>query len=410
MPVEWAISLRYFLSRRQAGALSFITGVAILGVTLGVGALVVAMAVMNGYQANLLRAMAGSLPHVSIHTSASGGGLEQARAIAAKLPPELKPRSESPFLSAEALVRKADTPDAPLQGVMLRGVDPLAEIREPTFLAFMDDGSPEWKTLPEAERRTRGQALAERLGKLQPGGEVPILLARVLATKLDVKIGDRLVPMSFPKTGGSFSPVPGATRLIVAGYFNTGILAFDELVVMAHIDGVARALPGEKPDTALGLRLNDPLSAATVASALRATTLGELSGVYVYSWLESNRGLFQVIRIQKVMLFLVLMLIVIIAFFGMISALVMLVTEKTREITILKSLGMPEPRLRRVFLLQGLLIGLLGTVFGVLLGLLVCWVLSAFPIIRIPAGVYPGSDRVPVLVSMVDVALIALGS
>jgi lipoprotein-releasing system permease protein len=117
-----------------------------------------------------------------------------------------------------------------------------------------------------------------------------------------------------------------------------------------------------------------------------------------------------VIRVQKAMLFLVLMLIVIIAFFGMISALVMLVTEKTREITILKSLGMPDRRLRRVFLLQGLLIGLLGTAFGIALGLTICWLLAAFPIIRIPAGVYPGSDRVPVLVSMTDVAIIVVGS
>jgi len=409
MPVEWAISLRYFLSRRQAGALSFITGVAILGVTLGVGALVVAMAVMNGYQANLLRAMAGSLPHVSIHASGTEG-LKQARALAAKLPPELAPRSESPFLSVETLLRKADAPGAPLQGVMLRGVEPKAEVQEATFLAFLDDGTPEWKTLPPPERERRGRALAASLAHLRDGRDVPVLLSRVLAEKLGVKLGDRLVPMEFPRANAAFSPMPGSTRLVLAGYFNTGILAFDELIVMTHFNWVERLLPGETPDASLGLRLRDPLAAPAVAAALRTAIAGEGTGIYIYSWLESNRGLFQVIRVQKVMLFLVLMLIVIIAFFGMISALVMLVTEKTREITILKSLGMPERRLRRVFLLQGLLIGLLGTVFGVALGLLICWLLSSFPIIHIPAGVYPGSDRVPVLVSPGDVAIIILGS
>jgi lipoprotein-releasing system permease protein len=237
-----------------------------------------------------------------------------------------------------------------------------------------------------------------------------MLISRLLATKLGVSLGDRVVPLAFPRANAGFSPVPGATRLVVAGYFNTGIPAFDELIVMTDLNWVPRILPAEKPDASLGLRLRDPLSAATVAKTLRATISEQGSGMYVYSWLESNRGLFQVIQIQKVMLFLVLMLIVVIAFFGMISALVMLVTEKTKEITILKSLGMPERRLRRVFLLQGLLIGLLGTGFGVALGLLICWLLSAFPLIHIPAGVYPGSDRVPVLVSLSDVGLIIVGS
>ncbi len=409
LPIEWAISLRYFLSRRQAGALSFITGVAMLGVTLGVAALVVAMAVMNGYQANLLRAMAGSLPHVSIHAMGEQG-LGKARALAARLSPAMAPRAEAPFLSVETLLRRADAPGAPLQGVMLRGIDPTAEVQEPTFLAFLDDGSPGWKGLPPVVRGQRGRALAGSLARLRAGDDVPILLSRVLADKLGVGMGDRVVPLEFPKAGAGFSPLPASTRLVVAGFLNTGILAFDELIVTTHLDWVPRVLPDERVEASLGLRLRDPLSASAVANTLRGLTEGDSGGVYVYSWLESNRGLFQVIRVQKVMLFLVLMLIVVIAFFGMISALVMLVTEKTREITILKSLGMPERRIRRIFLLQGLWIGLLGTACGVAAGLFLCWVLAAFPVIPIPPGVYPGSDRVPVQVAVWDIAMIVAGS
>lgn len=407
MPVEWAIGLRYFLSRRRVGALSFITGVAMLGVTLGVAALVVAMAVMNGYQANLLRAMAGSLPHVSIHPPGPDG-LEQARALAGRLPPELAPRSESPFLSVETLMRRAGSPGAPIQGVMLRGIDPRAEAAEPNFLAFLDDGSAEWKTLPAPERERRAGMLADGLENRR--GDVPALLGRALAEKLGVRPGDPLEVLEFPPPGAGFSPRPGPVRLVVGGYFNTGIQAFDELVVMTHLRWVHQVLPGARPEASLGLRLADPLAAPAVAAALRAQLGGDASGTYVYSWLESNRGLFQVIRVQKVMLFLVLMLIVVIAFFGMISALTMLVAEKTREIAILKSLGMAEHALRRVFLLQGLLIGVLGTAAGVALGLLICWLLATFPIIHIPPGVYPGSDRVPVRVAWGDIAWIVSGS
>jgi lipoprotein-releasing system permease protein len=239
---------------------------------------------------------------------------------------------------------------------------------------------------------------------------VPILLSRSLAEKLGVSPGDTLLPFEFPGQGGGFSPQPAAVQLTVAGYFGTGIPVFDDMMVLAPLDRMPPLGAESTREYSLGLRLADPLAAGAAAEALReaADRTGHL--LYVYSWLESNRGLFQVIRLQKVMLFLVLMLIVVIAFFGMIGALVMLVTEKTREITILKSLGMEERRLGRVFLVQGLLIGVLGTALGVSLGLAICWVLDSFPIIHIPPGVYPGSDRVPVRVSGADIAAIVLGT
>ncbi len=234
----------------------------------------------------------------------------------------------------------------------------------------------------------------------------PVLLSPALARKLGARLGERLVPLRFPRQGEGFSPYPTPARLKLIGYFETGIVTFDELVVLMDVERVAETFPGQAYTRALGVRLIDPLEAGAAATWLREALDEQEQSAFVYSWLESNRGLFQVIRVQKTMLFLVLMLIVVLAFFGMISALVMLVTQKTREITVLKSLGLPDASIQRVFVYQGLLIGLIGTGLGLAAGLGLCWVLGAFPLFEIPPGVYPGSDRVPVEVALLDVSTI----
>jgi lipoprotein-releasing system permease protein len=429
MPLEWAISLRYLRATRSGGAISFVTLVAGLGVGLGVAALVVAMAVMNGYQVNLLQAMAGALPHVSIHpaTQATFPDPEGLREL---IVATVHPRSIARYASLDTLLRKAGSPAAPLQAVTLRGIEPAIEADEVGFLAFLDDGSAGWKALSTAERLGKARELMLRLdgaepprtgpagsvGPVSPAGPagasdaaIPLLISRTLAARLGVQVGDAVSLLEFPR-GGGFVPLPRPQRLVVHGLFETGILAFDEAVALTGLNGLLRIAPAEQLDNSLGLRLERPLDAGRAAAALRGLELPKSLAFQVFSWLESNKGLFQVILLQKVMLFLVLMLIVLIASFGMISALVMLVTEKTREITILKALGARERTIRRIFLLQGVLIGAGGLVAGLALGLLICWGLSSFALFTIPPGVYPGSDRIPVLISAADVLWVVLGT
>jgi len=408
MRFEWAVSLRYFRSPRAEGAISLITWIAVLGVTLGVAALVVAMAVMNGYQANLVRAMAASLPHVSVYPAQEGGFRAEAR-LEALLREQVRPQSIAPFSMQQAMVKPAEGRAGMVRGVMLRGIDPDVERDIPEFLALLDDGAPGWEGLAPAERAGRARALLARLE--QPAGDaVPVLVSRVLAEKLGVGLGRRLVPLEFPKAHEGFSPVPRPVPLEVVGHFETGIMAFDELVLLLHMRDLPRVTGSPPQERGLGLRLAEPLEAGATAALLRQLTPPGDDAFQVYSWLESNKGLFQVIRVQKVMLFLVLMLIVVIAFFGMISALIMLVSEKTREIAILKSLGARARSIRGIFVAQGLVIGAAGTALGVGLGLAVCWVLGTFPVIDIPHGVYPGSDRVPVLVAWSDVLWVIGGT
>jgi lipoprotein-releasing system permease protein len=400
---ELAVSLRYFRSRRGEGALSFVSWIAIGGVSLGVAALVVAMAVMNGYEANLVRAMAGALPHVSLHALLPGGMPEE-EALRPLLEERLHPEAISSYILHETLLSGPQSGTGGVQGVLVRAIEPQTESRVEGLLAFLDDGTPAWEQLPPAERQRRARALLASLESSPAPGVAPVLLSPLLAGKLGAKLGDDLVPLRVPMEGEGFSPHPSATRLRVAGYLTTGIVAFDELVVVMDIAQAQAIFPGQALTRSLGIRLAQPLQASAAAAWLRAELQRDQRPVYVYSWLEANQGLFQVIRVQKTMLFLVLLLIVLLAFFGMIGALVMLVVEKTREITILTCLGTRRRSIYRIFLGQGLLIGLTGTLLGVLVGLGVCWALDTFPLFEIPPGVYPGSDRVPVRVDPLDLA------
>ncbi|MDH4246431.1 MAG: FtsX-like permease family protein, partial [Deltaproteobacteria bacterium] len=256
------------------------------------------------------------------------------------------------------------------------------------------------------ERQSRVRTLLESLGSLGTSGEVPVLLSQVLSERLGAVPETLLSLLRIPREGGGFSPEPLPLRLRVVGLFNTGIMAFDEMVVITHVNHLGGLFPDSKGSESLGVRLQDPMRALEVSAYVRANHPEEGRRYYIYSWLETNRGLFQVIVVQKAMLFLVLLLIVVIAFFGMISALVMLVVEKTKEISVLKALGMRDRSIYRLFLSQGLLIGLVGSLLGVLLGLGICWLLDTFPLFEIPPGVYPGSDRVPVKLSLRDLALV----
>ncbi|MDH5752926.1 MAG: ABC transporter permease, partial [Deltaproteobacteria bacterium] len=321
MRFESYISLRYFFSPRTEGAVSFITWVAVLGVTLGVGALVVAMAVMNGYQTNLVRTMAGALPHLTLHPLVRDG-VPPLEEIPELLGPEARPLSIAPLRLQETLLRGPETSGGLVQGVMIRGIDPVADSNVPSFLAFLNDGSPDWNELPAEERLERARLVLLRLESQEREGVFPVLISSLLAGRLGVEKGGILRPLSFPGKGGGFSPQPLESSLQVVGFFNSGIVALDELVAFANQAHVADMFPASARASSVGVRLEDPLQASLITRKIRSEESDESRLYYVYSWLESNKGLFQVILVQKTMLFLVLMMIVLIAFFGMVSALV----------------------------------------------------------------------------------------
>lgn len=409
MRYELAISLRYFRSRRSEGAMTFIGWVAAGGVTLGVGALVVAMSVMNGYQANLIRAMSGALPHLTLYPL-DPGGFPSEDALRKFFTGSVRPVSISAYVRHETLIRGPHPGKGEVRGVLIRGIDPSVESKVPDLLAFIRDGRPGWAGLPWEVRLERARKVLLGLKASRGDGIAPVLLSPRLAKLLGVKLGERLIPLKFPEDGSGFTPLPLPTGLEVAGFFELGIPSVDELFMLMDVNQVKKVFPDAVLEPAVGFRFPDPLDAM---AAERELSLGlKRAGIAasVSSWLNDNRQLFETIKLQRRVLFLVLLLIVILALFGMASGLVMLVAEKSREITVLKALGARSGAIYRIFMVQGLLIGLVGTALGLVLGLGVCWALATLDIFTIPTGVYPGSDRVPVKVEWPDVAMVTAAS
>ncbi len=385
--------------------MTFISWVAAGGVTLGVAALVVAMAVMNGYRANLTRAMSGALPHLTLYPL-EPGGIPPESTLRELFTGSVQPVSISSYVRHETLIKGPHSGKGGVRGVLIRGIDPTAESRVPDLLAFIRDAHPGWGQLPWEDRLERARKVLLRLKTPRGDGIAPVLLSPRLAELLGVKLGDRLIPLKFPEDGSGFTPLPLPTRLEAAGFFELGIPSVDELFMLMDVNQVEKIFPEAKLLRAVGFRFPEPLDAMTAEGELRLALERRGIAAYVSSWLNDNRQLFETINLQRWMLFLVLLLIVILALFGMASGLVMMVAEKSREITVLRSLGARGGAIYRIFMVQGLLIGLAGTLMGMVLGLGVCWALDTFAIFTIPPGVYPGSDRVPVRVEWLDVSMV----
>jgi lipoprotein-releasing system permease protein len=192
----------------------------------------------------------------------------------------------------------------------------------------------------------------------------------------------------------------------VIGIFESGISGYDEVLAFIDYRLLQKIYRMDDKITGLGVSIIDAGTAPEIAMEL-----SEIGEEYVVSnWADENKSIFQVMKLEKIGLFLILTLIIVVAAFNIISSLIMLVLEKSREIAILKALGAKDSSIRRIFFFQGLVIGSMGTISGVLVGLAICWGIMTFDIIDIPAGVYPGGNRIPVLIDWTDVLITTTAS
>lgn len=374
------LARRYLASRKGGRFLSLITWIALGGVTLGVTALVVVLSVMNGAQEDLRDMILGATPHV--HVLESSGSLrmnewEQVRERVARVDGVV---SAQPFLLTQAgIVRPGYAQPADFYGISLD----------------QDEG------VSELERRL---ASPEYLGG--PRGDLPgLVLGQRLAERLDVLVGDTVQVVSMENIRqdplGGF--LPKIVNFVILGRIDTGLYDYDLRSVYARLDDVQDLLDIREANQVSGIyvRTEDPWQAETVRDEIR----DELGGYpyYAQSWLQLNASLLSALKLEKLAMGLILLLIVVVAAFNIVSTLVMVVADRTREIGILKSMGMTDARIQRVFVYQGLWIGLIGSVVGTTLGLILCVILDRFPLITLPAEVY-SLDTLPVSVQWLDVA------
>ncbi|TSE25964.1 lipoprotein-releasing ABC transporter permease subunit [Tepidimonas aquatica] len=394
-PYEFVIGWRYTRAGRAArrnGFISFISAVSMLGIALGVAALIIVLSVMNGFQKEVRDRMLGVLAHVEV-LAADGGALPDWRRTAEVVQRHLQVRAVAPFVAEQGLLARGQD----MKGVLVRGVDPALE---PAVTAL------------GAELATHA------LGQLQPAG-FGVVLGAALARQLGVGVGDA-VTLIVPS--GQLTPagvLPRLRQLTVVGLFDSGHYEYDATLALLHLDDAQRLFRVEGP-TGVRVRLQDLHAARAVAVELEAALQADGQyGVAVRDWTRANRTWFAAVQLEKRMMFIILTLIVAVAAFNLVSTLVMTVTDKRADIAILRTLGASPGSVMAIFVVQGAVVGVVGTLAGLLLGLGVAFNIDTLvPALErllgmrfLPQDIYLISRMPsdPQAADIVPIALIALG-
>jgi lipoprotein-releasing system permease protein len=386
LPYEWQIGWRYTRAGRAGrrnGFISFISGVSMLGIALGVAALIIVLSVMNGFQTEVRDRMLSVVAHVEVF-DAAGGALPDWQATAAAARRDRRVQGAAPFVSAQALVGRGDE----LRGAVVRGIAPAAEA-----------------TVTELGR-TQGPLLA----RLQAGAW-NIVLGGELARMIGAHVGDKVTIVA---PGGQVTPagvIPRLKQFTLIGMFEAGHYEYDSGLALIALDDAARLFRVEGP-TGVQLRLADVHSARTVGRDLQQS-LGP--AVIVRDWTRTNRNWFDAVQVEKRLMFIILTLIVAVAAFNLVSTLVMTVTDKRADIAILRTLGASPRSIMGIFIVQGAAAGIIGTLAGVVLGLGVAFNVDVivpaierlFSVAFLPGSIYVisrmpseplASDIVPIVV------------
>jgi lipoprotein-releasing system permease protein len=344
-PYELQIGWRYTRAGRvgrRNGFISFISGVSMLGIALGVAALIIVLSVMNGFQKEVRDRMLSVVAHVEV-LEGQGAGLPDWRATAAKARENPQVVGAAPFVAAQALIARGDE----MRGAVVRGISPNEEATVTDLAAQLKDST---------------------LARLVPG-QWGVVLGSELARQLGVRAGDNVTLLA---PGGQVTPagvVPRLKQMTVVGTFDSGHYEYDSTLALIHLDDAQRLFRVEGP-TGVQLRLKDLHQAPTVAYELSAAMGSQL---YVRDWTRTNRNWFAAVQLEKRLMFIILTLIVAVAAFNLVSTLVMTVTDKRADIAILRTLGASPRSIMAVFMVQGAASGVIGTLTGVLGGLLVAF-------------------------------------
>jgi lipoprotein-releasing system permease protein len=341
-PYELVLGWRYTRAgraTRRNGFISFISGVSMLGIALGVAALIIVLSVMNGFQKEVRDRMLSVVSHVEIF-GPGGGVLPDPQATMAQARRNPQVIGAAPFIAAQALVARGED----MRGAIVRGIDPARE--------------------PEVTDLAAG--MKPVLAKLVPG-QFGVVVGAELARALGVVVGD---PLTLIAPSGQITPagvVPRIKQMTVVGTFDSGHFEYDSGLVLIHEQDAAKIFRLEGP-TGIRLKLKDLNQAPEVAAELSASLGGDL---LVRDWTRQNRTWFAAVQVEKRMMFIILTLIVAVAAFNLVSTLVMTVTDKRADIAILRTLGASPSSIMGIFVVQGAAVGVIGTLLGVGLGLLV---------------------------------------
>ena len=382
MSFETFIAFRYLLARRKQAFISVISLFSILGVGLGVAALIVVIGVMNGFSNDLKDKILGVNSHLIV-TSMAGGmegyedAAEQARGVEGVV-------GVMPFVYSEVMLSTRNG----VKGVALRGIQPA--------------NAGEVLSLPEDMVDGEVADLSREQGP--PG----IIVGEELASRLGITVlsSVNLLSPAGQKTAAGFTPKIKPFRVV--GIFNSGMYEYDSSLAYISL-GAAQDLLGFSENMASGLEIR--VADVDRAGEIAPRVSGALGGhpFYVRTWMQMNESLFAALELEKTAMFIILVMIVLVGTFSIVTSLIMLVMEKTKDIAILMSMGAREKNIRNIFMLQGTIIGLIGTALGFAIGLPACWLLEKYQFIKLPRDVY-ALDHLPVLLAWTDLTIIGLAA
>ncbi|PIP68312.1 MAG: lipoprotein-releasing system transmembrane subunit LolC [Candidatus Omnitrophica bacterium CG22_combo_CG10-13_8_21_14_all_43_16] len=358
MSYELWISFRYLISRRKEKFISIISFISIMGVALGVTALIVVLAVMSGFDNDLREKIVGTNSHIIIEKE---GGITDYNAVVAEINKIPHVKASSPFINGQALIRQ----DEQVLGVVLRGIDPAREKDVTNIQKYLESGTIEVK-------------------------KDTVLIGKELSLKLGLKIGDAISLIS------AADPKPKSFK--IAGIFNSGMFEYDMNLVFTNLEGAQNFYNTGNMAGGIGVRVDDVNKADNIKKDVQEKIGFDY---WVRSWSELNKNLFSALKLEKITMFIILALIVVVACFNIASTLIMMVMEKTKDIGILKSIGADNKSIRKIFMLDGFLIGFAGTVLGAIGGFGISYLLKTYQFIKLPKDIYY-IDRLPVNLEMGD--------
>lgn len=383
MRFELYVAQRYLRAKRRDGFLSIVTVISVAGVAAGVSALIIAMAVSNGFEASLRDHLIGASSHINLLEETPEYGIEDYQPLLTKLSRLEHVEAVAPTLYGEMMI----TTPLRAKGCVLKGVDPEAETRVSQLLSNIVDGSID--------------------GLENNEGEFPgILLGGRLADAIGARVST-IVTVLNPQ--GEMTPlgrVPAFKRFQVVGIFETGHFELDNLWSVTLLREAQRALSLGDVVNSVEFRLDDFEASDSVARAIEAEA-GE--GFTTSTWMERNRVLFNALESEKLAAAMIIGMIMLVAALNILISLVMMVMEKTKDIAILKSMGARQDQIRRIFMWQGLLIGAVGTVAGFIIGHLTSWLCQRYQIISLDPQVY-GIEFVPFMPRPLDGLYVALAA
>jgi len=378
LPFELFLSLRYLRARGQRANLSLFVWIGVGGVFLGVSALIVVLAVMTGFQDGIKERIIAANPHILLLDS-GGRGVTGAGEIASRVRGVPGVRSATPFVVQQALFTGQGRGAT---GGLLRGVDLASPSVRTELASQLKSGSVD--------------------PLLRTSGEPALLLGRELARTLGAVPGDFVTVISPQGAMTAVGLVPKMRRFEVAGYVEVGLyeydasLAYTSLAAAQEFAGLGDRVSGVE------VKLDDPFDAKSIGRSIMAVAG---PGLWMRDWMGMNRNLFAALQLEKLALFVIVTIIVLVAGFAIIGHLVLLVAEKRKEIGILKAMGASAGSIGGVFLVAGMLIGVVGTVAGSLFGLTLIWVQNTYKIIHLAGDVYQ-IDHLPMKLTWVDFGLV----